>query len=89
MAKLTWTVLDKCRTADEIADLLRKTGVKGERGQSSYCPLAKATGYIIGSDFRMRNRNSLTTRPLTKAEQTFIRRFDHAQSYRDLERTDA
>lgn len=71
---LTWAVLDACKIADEVAELLRAHGIVGVRSRATACPLAKATGYVVSRSLRRRITGG--HEPLTPAECVFVRRFD-------------
>lgn len=77
---LSWDALDRCETAEEVADLLRRYGARGRRGGVSTCPLARATGWCVTA--RTRYRETEQER-LTEAEREFVRRFDTGD-YSDL-----
>jgi hypothetical protein len=79
---LTWEELDKCETADAIADLLRRHGVRGVPGQPEACPLAVATGWSVSGRVAW-----LGEHRLTPAESAFVARVD-AGEYPDLAEVD-
>lgn len=81
MAILTWDEIDKCQSADEIADLLRSKGVKGIQDSNSHCPLANATGSRVYGDYRY--DGGWTMRDCTQTEAEFVQRFDNG-GYPDL-----
>jgi hypothetical protein len=77
---ISWDDLNRCTTADEIADLLQRNGVRGIPQNKSQCPLARVTGWRIGA------HNAYTDheiRPLTPAQQEFVELFDDYE-YPDL-----
>jgi hypothetical protein len=45
-----WEELDRCETADEIAELLRRLGIRGIPADPRACPLAVATGWRVVAD---------------------------------------
>lgn len=79
---ISWEVLDRCKSADEIYRLLWKNGIKGKRYDETSCPLAVATGYRVGAIFRWR-KHSNNRGELTRPESTFVARFDR-EYYPDL-----
>ena len=78
MKRISWKQLDACKSANEVASLLRKAGVKGYRTAGRYvCPLEKATGWIVLLTFRYSGLSRASKEiELTQAERTFVRRVD-------------
>lgn len=78
--------LDACKTADEIADLLRAKGIKGEKRELGACPLANATGWLVSETKRFKRMGFKNSKriPLTKAEQDFVKVFDDGKKFNDL-----
>lgn len=80
--RLTWAQIDKCKTADQIAKLLKKYGIKGQSHEAEFCPLAVATGYkyAVGNVTRCTRKSGKYVDddgvPLTEAEQNFVINFD-------------
>lgn len=87
---LTWTHIDECSTADQVADLLRKHGIRGIKNNKCDCPLAAATGSVdyVYEDYRVANDGtedgSKVRIPLTAAEVAFLLEFDEGRIYDDL-----
>lgn len=78
---LSWDVLDACTSADEIAALLKRHGIKGWPGDISGCALAQATGWIVCGPAAPLTRQF---NQLTDAERRFIQSFDDG-NYSELE----
>lgn len=84
--RISWEVLDKYKTSRGLAAFLRKRKIKGLRDSSSECPLAKATGWEVSGEERVRFILDADQRiPLTPAERDFVAEFD-LHVYPDLER---
>ena len=89
MTKLTWEQLDACATEEEIVDLLRQYGIKGQQDLIRRCPLAVATGWKVFKTARLCDStvsnldyfSSYTA--LTRVECDFVRHFDDGD-YPDL-----
>lgn len=81
--QITWEELDQCQSSDEIAELLRKAGIKGRACDPCYCPLAVATGWLVEEEIRSEPGNKEGVH-LTAAEQRFVFDFDCGM-YSDLE----
>ena len=79
---ISWEVLDRCKSADEIYRLLLKNRIVGKRYQEDMCPLAVATGYSVGAMYRW-EKYSNNLENLTCSESTFVARFD-LEYYPDL-----
>lgn len=43
-------LLDSCQTADEVAELCRMHGVRGERSDIGECPVARLGRKLVGDD---------------------------------------
>ena len=75
--RLSWKQLDACESARDIAALLTAHGIKGKMGERESCPLARATGWSVGTMEAWDYRDRL--RFLTLAEIRFVDRFDAAK----------
>jgi hypothetical protein len=80
MKRLKWDEIDKCETAYEVAELMRKNGIRGIRYSTTANPLARATGWIVDYYDACRGRHS---RELTAEEKIFLRLF-HDGKYQEL-----
>lgn len=76
---LTWEQLDACNTSSEVAELLKKNGIKGIPGSVELCPLAWATSYKVQSQARWIRGEEENAEPLTIAEKAFVEEFDHGK----------
>ena len=86
MTKLTWEQLDACATEEEIVDLLRQYGIKGQQDLIRRCPLAVATGWKVfktARDSTVPNLDFSFYTALTRVECDFVRHFDDGD-YPDL-----
>ena len=73
---ISWKVLDRYKTSRGIAALLRKHKIRGKRYDQFLCPLAKATNWKVGGNFRTDIRNLSEPIMLTEAERDFVLYFD-------------
>jgi hypothetical protein len=78
--KITWKELDKIKTADEIARLLMKHGIKGIPHDEWFSPLSHATGWDIYNEHAELGKKK---RMLTPAQREFVKRYDRGD-YPDL-----
>lgn len=75
---------DRCRTADEVADVLRTAGVTGVRLSACECPVANFLDRETGNAVHLVNSQTIdvgshwqTFTPTAVSE--FIRAFDHGK----------
>jgi hypothetical protein len=81
MKRIPWKVLDKYRTAYEIAALMRTHGIRGVLCSVFMCPLANATQYAV-YEYGVAEKfvgGRLFSHKLTEAEKDFFKRFDNGE----------
>jgi len=83
--------LNRCKTADEVADLLQKHGVKGQRNECDTCPIARFLGDVLDDEIVEIDRDRVTMYfmpdyelkqyDLEAGPQAFIKHFDEGRYY--------
>ena len=70
---MDWETLDAMDSADQIAEALKRAGIRGCTYNAKACPLARATGWTVKCWTRW---NDGCRVKLTPAERAFVKRFD-------------
>jgi hypothetical protein len=74
--KMKLTDFRHCKTADDVAELLRKEGFYGVPMDPEKCPLAEATGLTVFPEFAIDGEKCI---PLSAPLREFVRGFDEGK----------